>query len=506
MRHSIFFRLSVVAGFIFILSSRAFGVTAAEYANAGLQLYNQKNYTQAIRYYSAALGLDPNNTAALQGRGNCYYIQGQYQQALADYQKVQSLAPSPQLSQFIQSLQSKLGTASASPAPAGQGPTGTAGSTGDAYFNYAVSLYQQKQYAASIPYFKAAVQLNPNDAKMNYYLGLAYLMSGDTKNAALNLALSDRKQPNPSVQAYVTQLKARLTQEEQQWLDGQLAASGTASAAQVSAPKKPKALGIRLEPGINLLNLADFTANAQTNQNAATTLRLSDPTYSFTAHVPTLCPNIGLEPVLRIMPNLEIGLPLSFLPVGTADDNISNSGSVTFTDSFQISALGIGLNARYLIGTGDFQPFIAAGGLLEAINIGYSYSYASSSIPPNGTATASGNFMGLAFGGQVKLGLDWHLGDTFAISPSVGYQLASANSFTSTLNSSGSQSGQSAQLSVIPTADGNVITPTAGGNLLVPVVSSGGNLWPNTPAPAGTRPLSVDLSGVTAGIQVSVFF
>src|ERR1019366_7709513 len=110
MRFNIAFRWFAMFCMVFILSGRVYAVTSAEYAAAGLQLYNQKNYPQAIQYYSAAISLDPNNAAALQGRANCYYSQGQLPQAISDYQKVYAIAPSPQLSQFIQALQAKAGT------------------------------------------------------------------------------------------------------------------------------------------------------------------------------------------------------------------------------------------------------------------------------------------------------------------------------------------------------------------------------------------------------------
>jgi hypothetical protein len=106
------------------------------------------------------------------------------------------------------------------------------------------------------------------------------------------------------------------------------------------------------------------------------------------------------------------------------------------------------------------------------------------------------------------LGLDWHLGDTFAISPFVGYQFMSASNFTSTVSSTSgtASSGQTVQLSVIPTADGKVITPTTGGNLVVPVVTSAGVLLPGSTAPAGTAPATVDLGGLNVGVQISIFF
>lgn len=172
------------------IASLASAVTSDDYTKAGHQLYSQKDYAQAIRYYDAALSLDPNNLGALQGRANCRYALGQLQPALADYEKVQALNPNEQLNQFIQALRAKVGSSTQALPPV----TASGGS-----FPQGVDLYQQKQYAAAVPYFEKAVQEAPNDGKPNYYLGLSYLALGDTKNAALNLALSNKKQPNPSV-------------------------------------------------------------------------------------------------------------------------------------------------------------------------------------------------------------------------------------------------------------------------------------------------------------------
>ena len=119
-------------------------------------------------------------------------------------------------------------------------------------------------------------------------------------------------------------------------------------------------------------------------------------------------------------------------------------------------------------------------------------------------------FTGIAVGGQASLGLDWHLGDTFVISPFAGYQFASGNSFQSTVNnsnSSGASSGQTAQLEVVPTSNGNVITPVSNGKFILPVLN-GGQLpfEAGSAIPSGSRPLEIDLSGPYAGLQVSAFF
>ena len=84
--------------------------TSTDYFDAGQKLYNAKNYAQAIEYFGAAISFDPNNMAAVQGRANCEYAQGNLQAALSDYQKVQLVRPSPQLSQLIQSIQVQVAT------------------------------------------------------------------------------------------------------------------------------------------------------------------------------------------------------------------------------------------------------------------------------------------------------------------------------------------------------------------------------------------------------------
>ena len=102
---------------IFFIYLLALGFNAKIYAGAaeddykaGLNLYSTQNYSQAIAFFDAALKLEPNNAAALLGRANCYYSQGKYPDALADYQKVQALQPqNSQVASFIQILQAKIG-------------------------------------------------------------------------------------------------------------------------------------------------------------------------------------------------------------------------------------------------------------------------------------------------------------------------------------------------------------------------------------------------------------
>jgi tetratricopeptide (TPR) repeat protein len=443
--------------------SRASAATATDYYNAGLQLYNAKNYDQAIKYFSAAIQLDPNNLASLQGLANCYYIQGQYSQALADYQKVQTLSPSPQLSALIQSIQTKAG---ANPAPAVAPPLGGS-------FDQGVALYQQKQIPAAIDMFQRAVQENPNDPKAYYYLGVLQAGQGDAKDGAYALGMSNKLQPNPGVAGYVERLKEKISPEDRQWVEGRLA-SGPAKGVVASK----KSFGVRLQPAFSMLSLTDFNTNAQSLQTAVSQAQAFDPTVTYTGLVPQGSLHIAIEPVLPLGSDLEVGLPLSIFPVGTASDSVTDSiGALNFKDSMDISAFSVGLNARYLFPMGDLKPFIALGALVEPISVNWSFSQSGA----GGVTTATGTFSGMAIGGQFQLGADWSLGDTFSVSPFVGYEVGSASPLTGNFSYSygGTSQGYSGQLEMEPLPSGGSA-----------IYANSSNFTP----PSGSRALQVDLA------------
>ena len=63
------------------------------YYNRGNSYSRQGQYQQAIEDYDKAIELDPNDGRAYYNRGNSYSRQGQYQQAIDDYDKVIELDP-----------------------------------------------------------------------------------------------------------------------------------------------------------------------------------------------------------------------------------------------------------------------------------------------------------------------------------------------------------------------------------------------------------------------------
>jgi tetratricopeptide (TPR) repeat protein len=461
-------------GMTVFLFSAAYGATVAQYDDAGLELYNSQNYDQAAQYYAAALQLDPNNAAALMGAANCHYAQGQYADALTDYRKLQTLQPNnTQLTAFIQSIQSRM-----APAPAGPASE----------LQQGVALYNQKQFAASVPYFKGAIQTDPKNADAYQYLGLAQVQVGDLKEGAVALEQYNHLHPDPPVAYYATQIRGRLSPADQMWVDAQLSASGMAPGAPApDALSKP--FGVYLEPAFDLIHLSDFETNGKSWRSIAQQAQASDPTISFNGTVPEGAVRVGVEPVLKLSKNLQLGIPFSFFPVGSASDSVSNkSGTSVHIDSSLISALSIGLSLKYLIFVGGLEPYISVAPFMEPMDIEYSAWDTASGT----TTKVSGSYSGSTVGALFKAGADCHLDDTFTLSPFIAYNFASPTEFlgNATYTNSSQKNGPST-LEIAPDSNNRYV--------IVPVPQG------SRPPPNG-RPLEMDLSGLEFGISFGAFF
>ncbi|HUO57110.1 MAG TPA: tetratricopeptide repeat protein [bacterium] len=455
--------------------AKVYGYTAADYNNAGLKLYTDKNYAQAIQYFTAALNLEPENPTALQSRANANYFLGNYPQALADYEKILAKNPSnTQVAQFVQALRAKVG----SPAPAAAAPSTTSG-----LVEQGIAFYQQKQYDAAVSVLNESTQKDSNDAKAYYYLGASQVALGDNKEAVLNLTLSNKKSPNPSLDTYTAQLRAGLSAEDKRWVDDQLM-----SGAGNSGPKK---LGLRLQPAFALVTFQDFVSDAETNKKDAAQSQVTDPSYGFDSTIPENFVQVGLEPVFSVSPNFEIGLPFAVAPLGSVKQTMQDSNGYSVSSTFALSAFSIGLDARFLIGPGPFKVFMGGGGLIVPVGINYTGSFTLSSA--SNTASSSGSFSSIAIGGQGQCGVEYRVGNDFGVALFGEYQAASADMFKGSLTSSGTtttSTTDSGQWIVFDTPNGPHI----------------GFLKDGVTAPPNSRPLKIDLSGMMAGLQLSVFF
>ena len=400
--------------FCFLSSSKVFAYSSADYYKAGLQLYSAKNYSQAIRYFSAAIQLDPNNTAALQARGNCNYVAGDYNDALSDYQRVQAIIPSDALAQFISKIQAKINSTSTAPAPTP--------STPNTYYTQGVGYFQQKQYAQAIPYFQQAAHQEPGNYKPYYYLGFSQMMLRDYRDAAVALGICNLRNPNPSIESYDNRLKATLSSDDVQWVNDQIAMAANQT-SYTNSPQyaDPGTFGIRLEPTLQTFSIPLLNTFEQEDETAA-----QNDNTSFTASVPTGGLEITLEPTYRITSNIEVGLPISYDSVGSYTDNLGAGVTENFTD------ISFGFDGRYFIFTGEIQPFVG---------LGIAYHMSSESTPGASGSGGSSNSASISgIGEQIQLGADWHLDKMFALSLYGGFSFAD-------LGQNWTSNGQSADIS-----------------------------------------------------------
>lgn len=471
LKHSWFLAVMILAGTLVSVpaAAQAQASPADQYVAAGQQLLNAKNYTQAAQYYYQAIKIDPNNFAAYQGLGNCYYMAGRKSDALTFYQRALSLQPSnAQLAQFVQKLQAQVS--------GGAGMPGSMGMAADP-LTQGAALFQQHQYAASIPYFQRAAQQNPNDYRAFYYAGYAYYMTGNTRYAAFYFAVANMKQPNASIQNYADRTRANLSPDDQQWVDDQLSKYSAATGGSYSAP-------VKTTFGFNFMGGSSyFFANPDQIVNGVKTAQTNLQNISLNGTTPNMVAMVGVEPYLQFGQGFELDFGVSYVPVGSLsyqwlelDDNAGFSNS--FSTSMVLAELGI----KILFGDKDVTGYVGLGGNVAPI------STTLNKVPTDGSGNltgavadpASGTYSTVAFGGYCRFGLDFHLSKNMSLGPFLGVQVLTATNF---------QKGSSTL--VVNQNNGDVGVANESDSYM------GGN---------NTTPLTLDYSNVNFGAEMKFSF
>ena len=83
----------MVLNFLSIKTGQYHPAYAVAYNNRGNVYRNLGQYQQAIADYDKAIELNPNDAVAHNNRGHAYADQGQYQQTIADFDKAIELDP-----------------------------------------------------------------------------------------------------------------------------------------------------------------------------------------------------------------------------------------------------------------------------------------------------------------------------------------------------------------------------------------------------------------------------
>ncbi|HET9869885.1 MAG TPA: tetratricopeptide repeat protein, partial [bacterium] len=443
-------------------TSQAQASSAAQYYAAGNQLYAAHNFAQAASYYSAATKVDPNYAPAYQGLGNCYYALGRRQDSLAFYQRALALNPSnAQLSQFIQNLQSQLGAS----APAAVA-TPTAMQQG-------LALMKQRQYADSLGFFQQAIQDTPGDYQPYYYAGYASAMLRDNKNAALYFGLANQKHPNASIQNMAYRYKSALSADDQQWVSDQLGKSAQGQMVAGGSSKFTPNFGFHINGGA--YNILSDPSLIEDGAKASGSVSLSGQT-------PSWSPMIGFQPYYQLSPNFEVNLLIAYLPAGTLSYNwydTAQGGTDDYQYTYNISMVNLGLGFRANFGSSSAVPYIEAGGEISPVSLSFT------KVPLNGTPSTSGftdNFSGMAFGGHATLGVDFKLSKELLLGPYVGYRYLNVSSFTNSSN----------EKLEVDANSGDVTTES--------------QKAANGKAAGSYAPLTLDLSGIAAGVNLSLVF
>lgn len=341
------------------------------------------------------------------------------------------------------------------------------------YYQAEVQTYQKGLYDQAVQYGRYVVQNDPQNWQAYQVLCSAYYKLGNNAKAQEASGQSLKIHPdNPGLQKFDQYLQTTLN-------PGPPAVPGADT-----APKtKPSTdfLSLRVFTLRAETSFPDLQENAETLSKEAAQAQLSDTSTSFRATVPTASGEVVAEPDLWLDKEWQVGIPLSFYDITAATVTQSSNSQGTVGASFSPTVFSVGLNGRYMLRAGGFQFDASAGPLLAFMGLDYA--------GQSGTSTFSGNFSATAFGFQAELGASMEFFDLFTIGPTASYQMASASGFRGTVGGTGIPS-VTGTWEMVPGPQGNGLTILPDG----------------TSAPSGSRPFTMDISGLRYGAQMTVFF
>src|SRR5208282_5053718 len=160
------------------------------------------------------------------------------------------------------------------------------------------------------------------------------------------------------------------------------------------------------------INLTMFWADSNNRNYNASVSIVTDPGYTFTDSLPTAFIGYTAEPFVRVNAHLDIGVPLSYLQVGTVSDQVQGAVYGNSSITYDLSAMVGGLNVRVLLEDAPLQIFVSGGPRLASMLVNVT----NNNDPLPAPGPASGSFTSLSLGGQAKVGMDWEFADNFLLS------------------------------------------------------------------------------------------
>jgi hypothetical protein len=248
----------------------------------------------------------------------------------------------------------------------------------------------------------------------------------------------------------------------------------------------------KFQAGLDFGGFKDFVTDAASRNSYDAATQHTTPSFQSSQTHPTGYQEFSVEKTSKIIPLfdiklpsfMELGLPLSIFP---ADNYTLTTSFNNFNDKIVLGILGfgLGLNARFFFDVGPCHLFISGGPVLAPVLLTYNETQTSA----GNTGELTGDAWSVPLGGQGQVGVDWHLDDGFVVSVFGGYRSLVASNFETALIGSGALTGFAGQFDMTSTSYGSMM-----------------GFGPQNMTTSTQRPLNVDLTAISMGFQVSLYY
>lgn len=179
-------RICLIIIIIFLANNYVFSQSERKLNNDGIDLYNQKKYSEAELNFRKAIEKNPNSVPSKFNLGNSYYKQEKFDESLKNYQELLQKTEDKE-------LKSKI------------------------YHNIGNSLLKSNKIEQSVEAYKNALKLNPNDLDTKYNLSYALsLLKNNQQNQNQQNQKDNKQDKNKDQQQNQNQNEENKDKEKQQ--------------------------------------------------------------------------------------------------------------------------------------------------------------------------------------------------------------------------------------------------------------------------------------------------
>jgi hypothetical protein len=308
--------------------------------------------------------------------------------------------------------------------------------TSDVYYQWGNKLYAQGSYDTSIKYYKAAVQVDPQNWKAYQALGSCEYHLGQKDQAIQDFNQSLALNPNnPPLQNFVNQISGGSAVP-------QAPAMASTTNNQISRPQvygdsrlpKQGSISWEIESAGSFLSDQDLI-----NDFAPTTVTFaSEP----------LGEEFDLGADYTLSPNIQLGLQVQFLNKDPESISGTSTGyyegypyTISVIDTYTESCAGLAAEGKYLLPLSDQFRLIFEGQVGFYTLIGTTAVYEETDEP-----TITANLSSSALGGLIGMEVEWVMNHGgWAIDLGLGYRALTFGSITYTASSSSYSTSTSPQ-------------------------------------------------------------